>query len=97
MSAHTPGPWKIDGRGYRPDTKNGGEFVPIHAERGGWIADVREPDANARLIAAAPKMFELLEKIEADILARENAQTIISRHVVAIGWVLAKVRQEVGP
>ena len=51
---------------------------------------------TSRLIAAAPKMFELLEKIEADILARENAQTIISRHVVAIGWVLAKVRQEIG-
>jgi hypothetical protein len=61
MSTHTPGPWKIDGRGYRPDTKNGGEFVPIHAERGGWIADVREPDANARLIAATPDLLAALK------------------------------------
>jgi hypothetical protein len=57
--------WRLHGKGFRPDTQNGGEFVPIIDERGRWIADVRTAAGGgedyrtwAELIAAAPDLLE---------------------------------------
>ncbi len=62
MSAHTPGPW-----GIWPDIKTNGELTLItddkyarHLARA--IPGAPQYKANARLIAAAPEMFELLKK-----------------------------------
>lgn len=55
---HTKGPWKHDGRG------DGNKQLPIRAN-GKIIAALRDHDtlANAKLIAAAPKMYDALVDI----------------------------------
>ena len=56
---HTPGPWSID-----PD--DGGPWYCVREPGGGWIAQVPEPDsADARLIAAAPELLEVLRAVAA--------------------------------
>ena len=54
---HTPGPWsingnKIDGNGYH--------IVSVNSHR------TSEGEANARLIAAAPELLEIVKSILAD-------------------------------
>lgn len=54
---HTPGPWKITHtalNGYRVSDSTGWGVAVV-------LKDTND-DANARLIAAAPDMFELLER-----------------------------------
>jgi len=70
MSKHTPGPWLIDG------TEDGFTFVYALNQQGynrmsahvqsGYIspmekASIKEMEANARLIAAAPDLLESLK------------------------------------
>ncbi len=58
MSAHTPGPWTLaEGRsGYQfwPLIQHGGKDIAVCSRQ------VDETDANARLIAAAPDLYEAL-------------------------------------
>ena len=66
MSEHTPGPWT-------PWNNNGYSIWRITAAKcraesasrtiAEVVGDSAETEANARLIAAAPEMFELLRKI----------------------------------
>jgi len=59
LVTHTPGPWVLDTTwGIVRDERGTAEVCAIHAGRTGKPA---EAQANARLIAAAPEMFELLE------------------------------------
>jgi hypothetical protein len=54
---YTPGPWEV--------REVDGLFAVCHRE--GWVLesdDVEQDRADARLIAAAPEMFELLEDID---------------------------------
>ena len=57
-ATHTPGPWKVSSH-----------QTQIHSERYGLVATLEEftekstTHANARLIAAAPEMFEVLQEI----------------------------------
>lgn len=57
MSAHTPGPWRVNGQRI--------EYGPMVAGDGFAVAkiirDPAEHKANARLIAAAPALLEALE------------------------------------
>ena len=62
---HTPGPWEVRAR--RDDQVNGGTYRSLYSQNpGGWLGDIRagsgEEDANARLIAKAPEMLELLKE-----------------------------------
>lgn len=109
MSKHTPGPWAIDGRGYRPDTLNGGSFVPVisanRATGRSWVADVREPEGNAHLIAAAPELAhelrETTDAIERMALRLDQApgnQTVVELWMMRVRRnreVLAKAEGEV--
>ena len=63
---HTPGPWKLDDRGYK--------FI-VHKPGDGYITrDICRMDsstmaafaqeANARLIVAAPELLEALDRIQ---------------------------------
>jgi hypothetical protein len=76
MSAHTKGPWHVGGT-FDPNTPNETQNVWSEAasgkQSGECIAQKARP-ANARLIAAAPAMVELL----ADLLdeAEEQADVI---------------------
>ena len=63
MAKHTPGPWNVK------EIETGWIIGPDRIERAGYIADVHKhtiPDtddtarANARLIAAAPDLYEAL-------------------------------------
>lgn len=67
---HTPGPWMIEADPCHYDTLStvvGGEsqqrksriWRQVHVEVGGF-AEVAEQEANARLIAAAPDLYEAL-------------------------------------
>lgn len=75
MTKHTPTLLMLDGRGYRTDTINGGEFVPIlEVVNHGWIADARAPKENAERLVACWNAFygepgrEIkTEKIEAGV------------------------------
>ena len=65
----TPGPWVIDPC-TRPaevctihHTSHENGFVYVRGELGYWGADKEENMANAHLIAAAPDMYEALNKI----------------------------------
>ena len=68
MSKHTPGPWYISETGpkWSINVGNGGDsnkhiaMVSCYQE---FTNDHTENLANARLIAAAPELYELLEEI----------------------------------
>lgn len=72
---HTPGPWTFSNDRFNacPDVKPDGVLGSILSEDEWFIAEVwadagdddSEPEANARLIAAAPDMLEALRGIQA--------------------------------
>ena len=64
MRNYDSAPWRVDGRGFRPDTRNGGEFVPIIGSGNQWIADVRRYREHANLIAMAPEMHYALTQFQ---------------------------------
>lgn len=88
MSKHTPGPWMVwnDGHGNlsvrsanERDTADA-TYLEIATEVGGLrtgpnFKDHSEEQANARLIAAAPELFRIVERLSklADGLANSNS------------------------
>ena len=65
MSEHTPGPWKWE-EGYFGLNGKGGQRVLHFEDHEGLYLDgatEEQEHANARLIAAAPIMFQALEDI----------------------------------
>ena len=60
MTKHTAGPWEVteDGTGVKSNQKDVKIFVEAE------VASGCEAHANARLAAAAPEMFDLLERLE---------------------------------
>jgi hypothetical protein len=67
VSGHTPGPWRHHGRRSESQSHRGfaiwsekcciGDVFPLDPDGNGG-------EANARLIAAAPEMYELLKEID---------------------------------
>ena len=55
---HTPGPWKID-YGYNRSINFIGPCVPDQYAGSSWL---RVTEANARLIAASPTMYEYINQ-----------------------------------
>lgn len=53
-AAHTPGPWKADHAGFMVHSGDGQKVIARVDYWEGRNADVREADANLRLIASAP-------------------------------------------
>jgi hypothetical protein len=77
---HTPGPWRIDGSGAIAGIRPGDSglplavsqvFKPIHY---GDNRDSQIQFANARLIAAAPRMLEALRTALATLERYERTQ-----------------------
>ena len=96
MSAHTPGPWRVnqivrnpdlkpvDRRGYAGDMAYVGTDRPY--PRGMCIAVVREEciaeiEANARLIAKAPELLEMLREFAQPAPDPDPQEHIFQRHV----------------
>ena len=110
--SHTPGPWKVDEDGFVWGCCPGPAFMKtahfLVAEVRGWgylqyRADGEQVQAaNARLIAAAPEMYEALEELRdkvwriidlhRDSEARAEANMALERANAA----LAKVRGDEG-
>ncbi len=68
MSAHTPGPWRVERQNPSPTT---GEWM-IAGTKPGYLAEVRDcgsgdVQANARLIAAAPDLLAALQALVAEL------------------------------
>ena len=62
MSHHTKGPWKVGTSGITVISENWSISVPLRLPLPDTIHDMCEgPKADARLIAAAPEMLELLK------------------------------------
>lgn len=75
--AHTPGPWRTGARSCEWNSPSS-PYLHVDGERGPLIAKVRqwqlrdtvgaqECEANARLIAAAPEMYEALKDLIAAV------------------------------
>lgn len=63
MSKHTPGPWEVSKMTpVRVDTQDGSIVVNWTCNKDDGKTD-RLAEANARLIAAAPLMYEALEEV----------------------------------
>lgn len=83
---HTPGPWKVNADG------RVGAHMPSHPV----IAFVRgypgstEAEANARLIAAAPALFEALDALlrmvdeQSDDGMFQSAETVMAREALGL-------------
>ena len=86
--SHTPGPWKVD----RPYIRGAGRAI-ASLEPG---RNEGEDAANARLIAAAPELYEALE---AAYLVLTSQKTRLEEHADAVTLAraaLAKVRADEG-
>lgn len=69
---HSPGPWEQSGRSH--DRNN-----PVIEDRGAHcVAEVLRPE-DARLIAAAPEMYELLELIGDELARPSDARALLDR------------------
>jgi hypothetical protein len=78
MAEHTPGPWEIERTGYSPDgfkldRERFGRCWWVRTPRGGLegshavaLVDGTQQDADARLIARAPDMFEAISAFLAE-------------------------------
>lgn len=82
--SHTPGPWKVD----RPYIRGAGRAI---ASLESWHNEV-EDAANARLIAAAPELFEALRDIYAALVIEEISAETRARARLRARDALALVR-----
>jgi len=86
VAGHTPGPWSFDAADHRPDW-----FVLHHSDGAGCQREVIggcHNEADARLIAAAPKMLDALRLAQRALLGYRTT----GEAMVAIEAALAKVR-----
>ena len=90
MSGHTPGPWKL----LANQGVVGADWLPIATAPGHPAADFRRPPderiANARLIAAAPDLYEALQKIDTIEGCTGGAEVLISEFKHIARTALAK-------
>ena len=99
MSKHTPGEWEVDGSladgpkvvAFPILDEGPQEVIVADMDVDGAIpADVRW--ANARLIAAAPEMYELLRSFAAAVVVTEHAGTVAGQRKARA--LLAKIDGE---
>lgn len=71
----TPGPWETS----RDAVPEGHVQITVYAESSGErVATVFQAEANARLIAAAPAMYEALKNLLANPGPRENRRDAVA-------------------
>lgn len=87
MSEHTPGPWRQnpdDSRFIETD-----EDAPANVARVLWIGDRKE--ADARLIAAAPKLLRLVRKSRALLVGYDVPDVEGNAFIEELEAVIAEV------
>lgn len=83
MAEHTPGPWTVD---TPPD-----DYLVIRSSEGRHICTSIDCWANARLIAAAPEMFDALREATATLACIDPAlQSTIEPSIEQARAALAK-------
>lgn len=100
QAGHTPGPWEISKTGTLPiyvAVKDGRwKDAPgtMLAEVGGNLqfgpGDFQESLANARLIAAAPRMFAVLKKLSDEMEAGKSSASIVAHACIEINASIAQ-------
>jgi hypothetical protein len=100
---HTKGPWKVSGAGHdRKDLLQTGEwFCPdivdrdakLVAEANGILREVSETEANARLIAAAPDMYEACKRAEQRLCAFGETESCMTLRILRAALAKAKGEQ----
>ncbi|WP_312139951.1 hypothetical protein [Stutzerimonas nitrititolerans] len=91
-NGHTPGPWSIDKEErwiiHEPDGKSGTLVVPE------IYLDDDEAIANARLIAAAPDLYQHAEALLADVMKRYGitADGLTCPHMRGLAEAIDKAR-----
>jgi len=81
----TPGPWEFDGMAYIFKTPIGDGEMVAQIRGWGWLqkkgeeAGIAEQNANARLIAAAPDMYEALKIWQAANALGDNQLLVDAR------------------
>jgi hypothetical protein len=80
LSAHTPGPWEIDTRIGLRIWGNPGRVCTIPLGDCKTVQKMREADANAKLIAAAPDLLAALIKCADNLAAEIEARASIVQH-----------------
>ncbi len=104
MADHTPGPWKMDGEYRHPETKAllGVYIAKVDNGRvGQTFANCLASDAaciaNARLIAAAPDLFEVVQALitcaDMEYIANTSHQDSLGVLADAARAAIAKVRE----
>lgn len=89
MNAHTPGLWHFEESPLKTGwcVVTGNNYLADVHKHVGTSADDIQDEANARLIAAAPELFEALEELEAlgslEIPHRRNAALLKARAAIA--------------
>ena len=83
MPDFTPGPWKLEGRGNSLVGTDGEQLsVSMNISRPiSWSTD--ETNANARLIAQAPAMYEALKSVLDDIEAGEPPREYVIKAILS--------------
>jgi hypothetical protein len=69
MSKHAPGPWKVTSESHNPLIECEDGYVIAQIKGVSLSVEGFDCEANARLIAAAPRMYELL--VEARKIVRD--------------------------
>ena len=62
MSKHAPGPWKVTSESHNPLIECEDGYVIAQIKGVSLSVEWFDCEANARLIAAAPRMYELLDE-----------------------------------
>jgi hypothetical protein len=97
MTAHNPGPWKFEqGADNESNAKDSAGTI---TDKGGWhiarvwgdLPSTMNPQANGRLIAAAPALLAALQEVE-----RYSAEYPILEARV-LGIVRPAIAQAIGP
>tara|TARA_R100001377_G_scaffold79507_1_gene57828 strand:- start:263 stop:547 length:285 start_codon:yes stop_codon:yes gene_type:complete len=89
MSKHSPGPWEITGQGRRPTPCT---WVSLSPEDDGNSLEVvgADHEANARLIAEAPAMFDALLQYRDD-MRYAPAEDSRHRRIEMVSAILTRI------
>lgn len=87
MSEHTPGPWRW-GKDYKGLYGQGEgrrrEVLTFEQYEGMWLSYTANREANARLIAAAPLMYQALEEIANNAVKNYEGSMDIYPEAIAV-------------
>lgn len=88
---HTPGPWKhsLKDRIWKVDSNGGNVCIIAHED-----SPNRDKEANARLIAAAPEMYTLVNALANMVALSDHSPEEFKRAALAMGEAAVRIRDK---